>query len=95
MVRDTGDSQDQYRLMNPGEKKIMRIYEDGIHQTTNMIERSGGLWITERIPPLLDPTIFTPVETLDSDSELDELLRDSSYNRSSVETCLTAEGLFL
>ena len=31
MVRNTGDSEDQYRLMNPGEKEIMRIYEDGIN----------------------------------------------------------------
>ena len=67
--------------MNPGEKEMMRIYEEGIYRTTNMIERSGGLWITGRISPLLKPTIFTPVETMDSDSELDEPLRDSSYTR--------------
>ena len=54
MVRNTRDSEDQYRLMNPGEKEIMRIYEDGIYRTTNMIERSGGLWITGRIPPLYE-----------------------------------------
>ena len=42
-----------------------------------MIERSGGLWITGRISPLLDPSILTTVETIDSDPELDELLRDS------------------
>ena len=62
MVRTTGEN--QYRLMNPVEKEIMRIYEDGIYRTTNMIERAGGLWITGRILPLLEPTIFTPVETM-------------------------------
>ena len=63
MVRNTEDSEDQYRPMNPGEKEIMRIYEDGIYRATNMIERSGGLWITERMSPLLDPSILTTVET--------------------------------
>ena len=63
MVRNTGDSEDQYRPMNPGEKEIMRIYEDGIYRATNMIERSRGLWITERMSPLLDPSILTTVET--------------------------------
>ena len=77
MVRNTGDSEDQYRPMTPGEEEIMRIYEDGIYRASDLVERSGGLWITGRISPLLDPTIFTPVETIDSDPELDELLRDS------------------
>ena len=75
--RNTGDSEDQYRPMTPGEEEIMRIYEDGIYRATNMIERSGGLWITGRMSPLLDPSILTTVETIDSDPELDELLRDS------------------
>ena len=95
MVRNTGDLEDQYRPMTPGEEEIMRIYEDGIYRASDLTERTGGLWITGRISPLLEPTLFTPVETVDSGPELDELLRDSSYNRSSVETCLTAEGLFL
>ena len=64
--------------MTPGDEEIMRIYEDGIYRATNMIERSGGLWITGRMSPLLDPSILTTVETIDSDPELDELLRDSS-----------------
>ena len=51
--------------MNPGEKEIMRIYKDGIYRDTNMIERSGELWIIGRISPLLEPTIFTPVETME------------------------------
>ena len=75
--RNTGNSEDLYRPMTPGDKEIMRIYEDGIYRATNMIERSGGLWITGRISPLLDPPILTPVEIIDSDPELDELLRDS------------------
>ena len=77
MVRDTGGLEDQYRLMTPGEEEIMRIYEDGIYRTSDLTERTGGLWITGRISPLLEPTLFTPVETIDSDPELDELLRDS------------------
>ena len=64
--------------MTPGDEEIMRIYEDGIYRATNMIERSGGLWITGRMSPLLNPSILTTVETVDSDPELDELLRDSS-----------------
>ena len=63
--------------MNPGEKEIIRIYKNGIYRATNMIERSGGLWITEWMSPLLDPSILTTVEIIDSDPELDELLRDS------------------
>ena len=76
--RNTGDSEDQYRPMTPGEEEIMRIYKDEIYQATNMIKRSGGLWITGRMSPLLNPSILTTVETVDSDPELDELLRDSS-----------------
>ena len=84
MERNTGDSEDQYRQMTPGEEEIMRIYEDGIYRASDLVERAGGLWITERISPLLEPTIFTPVETIDSDPELDELLRDSSYIRGAL-----------
>ena len=78
MVINTGDSEDQYRPMTPSEEEIMRIYEDGIYQASDLVERTGGLWITGRISPLLEPTLFTPVEIVDSDPELDELLRDFS-----------------
>ena len=77
MVRNTGDPEDQYRPMTPGEEEIMRIYEDGIYRAPDLVERTEGLWIMGKISPLLEPTLFTPVETLDSDPELDELLRDS------------------
>ena len=52
--------------MTPGEEDIMRIYEDGNYRATNMIERSGGLWITGRMSPLLDPSILTTVETVET-----------------------------
>ena len=77
MVINTGDSEDQYRPMTPGEEEIMRIYEDGIYRASDLVERTGGLWITGRISPLLEPAVFTPVDMIDSDTELDELLRDS------------------
>ena len=77
MVRNTGGLEDQYRLMTPVEEEIMRIYEDGIYRTSDLTERTGGLWITGRISPLSEPTLFTSVEIVDSDPELDELLRDS------------------
>jgi hypothetical protein len=51
MVVNTGDSEDQYRPMTPGKEEIMRIYEDGIYQAPDLIERTGGLWITGRISP--------------------------------------------
>jgi len=51
MVRNTGDSEDQYRPMTPGKEEIMRIYEDVIYQAPDLIERTGGLWITGRISP--------------------------------------------
>ena len=44
MVRNTGDSEDQYRPMNPGEKEIMKIYEDGIYQATNMMNSRDLLY---------------------------------------------------
>ena len=46
MVINTGDSEDQYRPMTPGEEEIMRIYQDGIYRTPDLVERTGGLWIT-------------------------------------------------
>ena len=36
MVIDTGDLEDQYRPMTPGEEEIMRIYEDGIYRTSRL-----------------------------------------------------------
>ena len=39
-------SEDQYRPMTPGEEEIMRIYTDGIYCFPDMIEKSGGFWIT-------------------------------------------------
>ena len=55
----------------------MRIYEDGIYRAPDLIERTGGFWITRRISPLLEFTVIAPVDRIDSDPELDELLRDS------------------
>ena len=78
MVRNTGGLEDQCRPITQGEEDIMRIHEDGIYRASDLTERTGGLWITGRILPLLEPTIFTPVEIVDSDPELEELLRDSS-----------------
>ena len=72
MVRNTGGLEDQYRPMTPGEEEIKRIYEDGIYRASDLTERTGG------ISPLLEPTLFTPVEIVDSDPELDELLMDFS-----------------
>ena len=81
MVMDTGSLEDQYRPMTPGKEEIMRIYEDGIYRTSDLIERTGGLWITERISPTSEPILFPAEkieEIVDTDPELDELLRDSS-----------------
>ena len=64
--------------MTTGEEDIMRIYEDGIYRPSDLIERTGRLWITGRISPSSEPTLFPSVEIVDSDPELDELLRDSS-----------------
>ena len=55
MVRDTGGLEDQYRPMTPGEEKIMRIHMDGIYRTSDLTERTGGLWITGRISPHQSP----------------------------------------
>ena len=38
--------EDQYRPMTPGEEEIMRIHEDGIYCSPDMIEKSGGFWNT-------------------------------------------------
>ena len=69
--------------MTPGEKEIMRIYADGIYCSLNMIEKSGGFWITSSsMKPgescsrqtALQPPIAA---ASDSDSEIEERLRDS------------------
>ena len=70
-------SEDQYRPMTPGEEEIMRIYEDGIYRAPDLIERTGGFWITGRISPLLESAVIAPVNMIESDPELDEPLRDS------------------
>jgi len=77
MDRNTGNPGDQYRPRTPGEEGILRIYEDGINQSSDMMERSGGLRITERIPPLQDPPVLTPVRVVNSDPELDVLPKES------------------
>ena len=77
LVQLPTSSEDQYRPMTPGEEEIMRIYEDGIYRAPDLIERTGGFWITGRISPLLESTVSAPVDEIDSDPELDELLRDS------------------
>ena len=43
---DQEQPEDQYRPMTPGEEEIMRIYADGIYCSPDMIEKSGGFWIT-------------------------------------------------
>ena len=43
---DQEQPEDQYRPMIPGEEEIMRIYADGIYCSPDMIEKSGGFWIT-------------------------------------------------
>jgi len=49
-ISDPTDDQqqlgDQYRPITPGEEEILRIHEDGIYRAPDMIELSGGLWIT-------------------------------------------------
>ena len=69
-------SEDQYRPMTPGEEEIMRIYEDGIYRVPDLIERTGGFWITGRSSPLLESAVIALVDMIDP--ELDELLRGSS-----------------
>ena len=44
-----GDHQqidDQYRPMTLGEEEILRLNEEGIYQAPDMMQLSGGLWIT-------------------------------------------------
>ena len=69
--------------MTPGEKEIMMIHEDGIYCSLDIIEKSGGFWITSsskkpgescslQTAPQLPVTAAS-----DLDSELEELLRDT------------------
>ena len=63
--------------------QIMRIHEDGIYCSPDMIVKSGGFWITSSsMKPgescsrqtALQPPI---IAALDSDVELEELLKDT------------------
>ena len=69
--------------MTPGEEEVMRIYADGIYCSPDMIEKSGGFWITSSsMKPgescsrqtALQPPIAA---ASDSDSEIEERLRDT------------------
>ena len=69
--------------MTPGEEEIMGIYTDGIYCSPDMIEKSGGFWITSSSKKTgescsrqaaIQPPITAASE---SDSELEELLRDT------------------
>ena len=69
--------------MTPGEEEIMRIHEDGIYCSPDMIEKTGGFWITSSSMRhgescSLQTASQQPVTAAsDSESELEELLRDS------------------
>ena len=80
---DQEQPEDQYRPMTPGEEEIMRIYADGIYCSPDMIEKSGGFWITSSsMKPgescsrqtALQPPIAAASH---SDSEIEERLRDT------------------
>ena len=43
---DQEHPEDQYRPMTPGEEEIMGIYADGIYCSPDIIEKSGGFWVT-------------------------------------------------
>ena len=67
--------------MTPGEEEIMGIYTDGIYCSPDMIEKSGGFWITSSSmktgescsrQAAIQPPITAASE---SDTELEELLR--------------------
>ena len=69
--------------MTPGEEEIMRIHEDRIYCSPDKIERTGGFWITsssvrqgESCSRQTAPQQPIPTAS-DSDSELEELLRDT------------------
>ena len=69
--------------MTPGEEEVMRSYEDGISRPPDMTEKPRGLQKKESgIRPgsswSLQTALRQPVaEAADSDSELEELLRDA------------------
>ena len=75
--------EDQYRPMTPGEEEIMRIFADGIYYSPDMIEKSGGFWITSSsMKPGESCSLQTAPQqpataAWDSDSELEKLLRDT------------------
>ena len=76
-------SEDQYRPMTPGEEEIMKIHTDGIYCSPDMIEKSGGFWITSSsVKPeescSRQAALQSPITAAsESDSELEELLRDT------------------
>ena len=78
-------SEDQYRPMTPGEEEIMKIHTDGIYCSPDMIEKSGGFWITSSsVKPekscSRQAALHSPITAaFESDSELEELLRDRTY----------------
>jgi hypothetical protein len=66
--------------MTSGEEEILRIHEEEIYRTPDMIELSGGLWITgdpRGSCSLQTAPIQDAVEMDDLDLELEELLRNS------------------
>ena len=65
--------------MTSGEEEILRIHEEEIYRTPDMIELSGGLRITgdpRGSCSLQTAPIQDAVEMEDLDLELEELLRD-------------------
>ena len=79
LIGDQQQIDDQYRPMTLGEEEILRIHEEGIYRTPDMIELSGGLWITgdpRGSCSLKTAPIQDAVEMEDLDLELEELLRD-------------------
>ena len=73
----------QYRPIMPGKEEIMRIYEDRIYRPPDMTEKPGGLQIKGsgirlgRSCTLQTALHQQVVEAADSDSKLEELLRDT------------------
>ena len=82
ITQDMEQSEYQYRPMTPGEEEIMRIYEDRSYYPLDMIEKPGGLHlegssIRDGRSYTLQATPHHPVVEAYSDSELEELLRDT------------------
>ena len=63
--------------MTWGEEEILRIHEEGIYRSPDMIKLSGGLWITG--DPRGSCFLWTASiqDAVELDSELEELLRNS------------------